>query len=1242
MVAQQALGFGNGEAERHILRRFARMDFGAFVEFGFGRAEAGGVILQGGLFPVVFPHEFEEAQKKRIGFPDRVASFHLAAVEFDEQQFDVRAHGDDVLVGLLRQFAFDFFQPVFKKSGIPNGNDLVEAEMAKQSVVEHEFDVVVVLAEKIERKIEQNGLPFHCCEGMHLTGGDRDGLSGAEPVLRFVNAQMQGALRAINEQVFEHPPGRDWQVGRKKMYNGNHLQNYGLFSNSLPCPHKTNAMSKLALKLIAENKAKHARGEDASYLDLGNCGLTELPDLSGMEWLETLIVSNEWRDEKGEFVRSQNSGANNRLGSPSAGHLPQGLKRLSYAGDYYDIGPVSNLEFLQNLSNLTSLDLSYNQISDISFLESFTNLTELYLSSNRISDIHFLANLTNLTSLNMSYNQISDGRFLANLTNLTSLNLSDNKITDIPFLENLTNLTSLNLSYNDVSDRRFWENLTNLTRLDMSFNAIYNWHFLKNLTNLTWLSLGGNRISDGGFLENLTNLTTLDMRFNKISDVHFLEKMTDLISLDLSENKISDITAIKNLTLLNELTLHGNPVRDIPRVLLQGHNCLKYVKAWWAETANPDQTERNRCIKLMLNGNGNAGKSTLFHALRDGKCEKEMDSTHGILLDTWMCPMEPPVEFVIWDFGGQEIYHGTHRLFMASDAIQLLLIDPEKEAAANDKATSPDRITGEVTREQPLQYWIETTQELSPDSELMVVQNKKDVQPERYQPAYLKSAEVNLDYYHVSARRGDSIPLLQAAIHDKAQKLLDYGMPMPRSWVAARQHFLDNLQKPLPERERLLLKTEFFRRCLDIFGVKEMAIPALLKLLHYTGIVYYNEEFLDDIIIADQRWALEAIYKPLDRKSDFYNMLRKDTYGKTRVITLFSAFGDAYKEQDKWLFLHFMRSCGLCFPMLEKRFSTKENEDAYYVFPEFLPAEMSNSAQLAWTAGAKKVQYFRRQYDYLNYYRIQSFIARLGQKTNMESVWRNGILILTDDGNFKVYADYENDAVVVAIEERAQNKWLREILEEWEGREGDQEFKDWEYSEDGQNYAPANARVFSNKAVHGFDKPNGPVQKKSLFERLPDVPANRPLLLVASYAKEDRWAVEAMKKHLSGLRQEGKIEFWYDQKLDGRAFWDDEIKDYFDKADGYLAFVSPNYVDDEVKNYIHREELPVMMKRKKEARIPTYCITVTAVDYGPVLSKFDFFSDKKAIPRDEAAMGEFLSRFVKEIVRGKLLKTDTR
>lgn len=78
-------------------------------------------------------------------------------------------------------------------------------------------------------------------------------------------------------------------------------------------------MSNLALQLIAENKAKHERGEDASYLDLGNCGLTELPAAIGaLTWLETLILSSEWWEydlEKmnGAWRKSQNTGKKKQL-----------------------------------------------------------------------------------------------------------------------------------------------------------------------------------------------------------------------------------------------------------------------------------------------------------------------------------------------------------------------------------------------------------------------------------------------------------------------------------------------------------------------------------------------------------------------------------------------------------------------------------------------------------------------------------------------------------------------------------------------------------------------------------------------------------------------------------------------------------------------------------------------------------------------------------------------------------------
>ncbi len=104
----------------------------------------------------------------------------------------------------------------------------------------------------------------------------------------------------------------------------------------------------------------------------------------------------------------------------------------------------------QDLTNLTTLNLSHNKITDISFLKDLTNLTTLNLSNNQITNYSFLKYLTNLTTLYLYNNKITDISFLKDLTKLTKLDLSYNQITDISFLKNFTNLTDLNLSNNQI------------------------------------------------------------------------------------------------------------------------------------------------------------------------------------------------------------------------------------------------------------------------------------------------------------------------------------------------------------------------------------------------------------------------------------------------------------------------------------------------------------------------------------------------------------------------------------------------------------------------------------------------------------------------------------------------------------------------------------------------------------------------------------------------------------------------
>lgn len=73
--------------------------------------------------------------------------------------------------------------------------------------------------------------------------------------------------------------------------------------------------------------------------------------------------------------------------------------------DGMEISDISGLEYF---TNVTKLNLSYNQISNLSPLKSLTKLEELYLEQNDISDISVVKDLSNLKKLDVSNMKITD------------------------------------------------------------------------------------------------------------------------------------------------------------------------------------------------------------------------------------------------------------------------------------------------------------------------------------------------------------------------------------------------------------------------------------------------------------------------------------------------------------------------------------------------------------------------------------------------------------------------------------------------------------------------------------------------------------------------------------------------------------------------------------------------------------------------------------------------------------------
>ena len=109
------------------------------------------------------------------------------------------------------------------------------------------------------------------------------------------------------------------------------------------------------------------------------------------------------------------------------------VKKLKDGGFHLNLSKkkitdISQIKGLDQLTDLTGLNLSYNKISEIKGLESLNNLKSLYIESNQIYEIKGLDNLKNLSRLSLMDNNISELKGLQNIENLKSLSIHGNPL----------------------------------------------------------------------------------------------------------------------------------------------------------------------------------------------------------------------------------------------------------------------------------------------------------------------------------------------------------------------------------------------------------------------------------------------------------------------------------------------------------------------------------------------------------------------------------------------------------------------------------------------------------------------------------------------------------------------------------------------------------------------------------------------------------------------------------------------
>ncbi len=244
--------------------------------------------------------------------------------------------------------------------------------------------------------------------------------------------------------------------------------------------------------------------------------------------------------------------------------LPDGMRLLTGLRSAALMGCLlTDISPLSVLSNLTRLDLAYNEIEDISPLSSLTNLIDVDLIGNKFEDLTPLCGLKRLEKLYLGGNQLTDIAPLSNLKNLIKLELNSNRITDLTPIGCLPNLTKLDLQGNMLTDISALSALEKLSVLNLDYNRITDISPLKSLKKLEVLRISNNIITDMQALQGLHSLKKLWLYDNQITEICGLDECENLEELYLSNNQIRELKGLDRLKKLKKLNIGNNQITAI-------------------------------------------------------------------------------------------------------------------------------------------------------------------------------------------------------------------------------------------------------------------------------------------------------------------------------------------------------------------------------------------------------------------------------------------------------------------------------------------------------------------------------------------------------------------------------------------------------------------------------------------------------------------------------------------------------
>lgn len=548
---------------------------------------------------------------------------------------------------------------------------------------------------------------------------------------------------------------------------------------------------------------------------------------------------------------------------------------------------------------------------------------------------------------------------------------------------------------------------------------------LAELTSLTSLCLQGHDIGPEGMrlLAWLTNLRVLDLKGNRIGSegARAIAKLSGLISLDISHNKIESdgvrafldaFLALGSACRLEKLDLgwNGDLSSLLPPDALHTTDAPAILAAYrrFRDARHAKVLQPLNEAKLLVVGNEAVGKTSLIKYLIDDEPRNPNQAkTPGIALHEKIDTRKwhsagAGVTLNVWDFGGQEIMHHTHRFFLTARSLYLLVLEARRE----DDRTIYD--------------WLRTIRNRGGDSPIIVVINKCEPPRDlRLDESGLKREYPNIVAFVRTSCNPDgaakaSIAALRKLIaatlaYDSRLKHVRDGVPP--AWFRVKGALAEMARK-----ERVLSVREYERLCegdgwpgleADELVTDRDEQRGLLRMVHDLGVVVahglerHAPAAMRNVTLLDPNWLTGAIYTLLNSSRI------KDQGGEFTWKQLGELLDPREYPEDRHEYIIEMmehEDVGLCFELAN-------SHRQRFLIPEALPASEPDYG--VWP---KESLRFRYDYSLLPGGLIPRFIVQAHSKlTKKPTKWRTGVMLEAADCRVLVRADLDRKRVNIQV-----------------------------------------------------------------------------------------------------------------------------------------------------------------------------------------------------------------------------------